>query len=145
MKKYIITICLFAGIFTTCSTEAHGKWGLPYIGTFFECAAGAADAYNTEQQYRNGEINQQQRVENHAGNAGGCAGGVTGAYVGASSGAAGGAMVGATVGSVVPVVGTAIGGTIGGFVGGIGGGIGGYMGGDWIGSRTARTVTGWFW
>lgn len=77
----------------------------------------------TEQQFANGEINQQQREIEHAKNVAGMAGGWGGALVGAKVGGAGGAAAGSCV---APGPGTAIGYA----AGAVAGGIGGYFGGE---------------
>lgn len=71
-------------------------------------------AYDTEQDYKNGEITNEKRIKNHSRNGG--------QLVGGTGGAAGGAWGGAAIGTAVcPGVGTVIGGVVGGIAGGLGG------------------------
>lgn len=88
-------------------------------GVAVDAGLRARDAYETEQRYHNGEIDNHERVVSHVKNGTGMAGGWGGAAVCGY----GGAKVGALVGSIVPGPGNVIGGAIGG----VGGAIGGYF------------------
>lgn len=107
----------------------------PLVGMAIDGGLRVKEAYEVEQMYNNGEIDNHERVVSHVKNGAGMAGGWSGAAAGGYAGASGGAVAGAAIGSVVPVVGTAIGGAVGSVVGGIGGAVGGYF----IGEKAAET------
>lgn len=114
------------------------------VGLAVDAGLRAKDAYDTEQRYRNGEIDNHERVVSHVKNGAGMAGGWGGAAAGGYAGATGGAAAGAAVGSVVPVVGTAIGGAVGGAIGGVGGAIGGYFFGEKAAEAGVDCADGYF-
>jgi hypothetical protein len=103
----------------------------PVVGFVVEAAIRGRDAYQTEQEYRQGEISAHERGVRHAENAGGMAGGIAGA----SAGAAAGAAIGAPFGGIGAVPGAAI----GAFIGLVGGGIAG----DALGSKGGRAIYEW--
>jgi hypothetical protein len=103
------------------------------VGVAADVGIRGYEAYQVEQQFREGRISQAGRVASHAGNAGGFAGGWGGAVAGAKGGAAAGGMIGAPFGGV--------GAPIGGAIGGIIGGIGGYFAGEYVGKTAAERTS----
>jgi hypothetical protein len=106
------------------------------VGAAVDAGFRGYEAYQVEQQYREGKVSQADRVTSHAGNAGGFVGGWSGAWAGAETGAAVGGAAGAGCGGVGAPVGAAVGGAIGG--------VGGYLGGEYVGKtaaeKTARSL-----
>lgn len=89
------------------------RWAGP-VAYVYEVGYRGYRVYSTEAEFAAGEISQEEREVEHAGNVGGAAGGV--------GGASGGAWGGAAVGTMLcPGLGTVAGGVIGGIGGAIGG------------------------
>lgn len=126
---------------TKASTAAEMAAG---VGFVVDAGFRAKEAYDTEQRYHSGEIDNHERVVSHTKNVAGMAGGWGGAAAGGYAGAAGGAAAGAAVGSVVPVFGTAIGGAVGGVLGGIGGAVSGYIFGEKAAEAGVDCADGFF-
>ena len=97
------------------------------VALAIECCVRGKDAYDTEKAYERGEIDEDERIRNHARNGGQMAGGVGGAAAGAWAGAALGACTGPAAPVCVPVC---------AIVGGVAGG----LGGDALGGRTAVAI-----
>jgi hypothetical protein len=102
-------------------------WWAGPVTTVYEVGNRGYRVYTTEAKFAAGEISQEKREVQHAGNAGGAAGGV--------GGATGGAWGGAAVGSMIcPGIGTVAGGVVGG--------IGGAIGGSYAGQVAAEAAMG---
>jgi len=106
---------------------------LPVIAVAYEGYQRVNESMNTEEQYSNGTITEQQREVDHAKNVAGGVGGLTGALVCVGPGAEAGAVIGTVFGPVGTVV--------GGFLGGVAGGVGGAIVGDKVVGEAAGYAT----
>jgi len=115
---------------TTLKTIGKAAVG---IGVAVDGVLRVGDGIETERQFADGAISQEQREVAHAKNVAGMAGGWGGAVAGAKLGAA----AGGTAGSMIaPGPGTAIGAAVGGTAGGVAG----YIGGEAVAEATAEWV-----
>lgn len=104
------------------------RWAGP-VAYAYEVGYRGYRVYSTEAKYAAGEISQEEREVEHAGNAGGAAGGVGGATGGAYGGAAVGTMICPGIGTVA-----------GGVVGAVGGAIGGSHAGEYVAEAAMDAV-----
>ena len=106
---------------------------VPVLALGYEGYQRVNESMNTEEQYSNGAITEQQREVDHAKNVAGGVGGLTGALVCVGPGAEAGAVIGTVFGPVGTVV--------GGFLGGVAGGVGGAIVGDKVVGEAAGYAT----
>lgn len=107
--------------------------GATVVGLLVDGGLRTANAIETEQEYRAGQISYSERNVSHARNAAGMLGGWAGATGGADLGAEGGAVLGT---AILPGAGTVIGGVLGG----IAGGVSGYLGGEFLGNAAVTEL-----